>query len=112
MEIDVTLLAEHDQESILPSLQSHKDLRSETQQRLRNVLDGLEFKIDTFADGIHAVDKLHESLRGLADRVLEQAAGALEKREQEALERAGMQKVGIGDVLRSFSRIGEAKGRS
>jgi len=106
--IDETLLGDPEQQAILSNLQSHSDLTSTTQQRLQNALEGLEFKIDTFADGMHTIDIFQESLAELADKVLEEAAFALEKRDQEALERAGMQKVGIGDVLRSFGRAASA----
>lgn len=110
--IDSDLLTEPDEQAICTNLRLHSNLTDETQNRLHNALEGLEYKLDTFADGMHTVDKLLEDVGELADRILEEAAAALEKREQGALERAGMHKVGIGDVLRSFSRIGSGSGNA
>lgn len=103
--IDGSILSDPAQQSILEDLQSKSDLVQVTQSRLHAALDSLEFKMDSFAEGMHKIVKFQEDVGELADRVLEEAAGALEKREAEGLERAGMQKVGIGDVLRSLSRI-------
>lgn len=55
---------------------------------------------------MHKVKKLTEAVDEVADRVQVEASSALERRDRDALERAGTARLGVGDVLRSLARAG------
>lgn len=50
------------------------------------------------------MEKLKEAAESVTDAVQRNAAEALEIRDKIALEKAGMEKVGVGDILRGLSR--------
>ncbi|KAK3112255.1 hypothetical protein LTR53_011656 [Teratosphaeriaceae sp. CCFEE 6253] len=52
------------------------------QQRLRTVAEDLEFTVDRFAHGMHALARTKEVAETLAEKTLEQAAGVLDTREK------------------------------
>jgi len=83
-------------------------LRATTRERVAALLDGLEFKVDALAEGVHGVQQLRATVQEAAERVRRDVAAALERRESEARERNGMSRVGVGDVLRSLSRVGRS----
>lgn len=102
---NASLLDEQDA-LLLQSLGTQDDLIASTLARFKRSTEGLELHMDKLADGVHKVDKLREAVDEVADRVQSQAAIALERRDQAGLERTGMSKVGVGDILRSLARTG------
>jgi len=53
------------------------------QQRLRNLSENIEFSVDQFAHGIHALSTTRETAERLADKTLADAATVLEERDKE-----------------------------
>lgn len=102
--IDTTLL-DADQAALTTLLDPSGAALSATRERVTALLDGLEFKVDALAEGVHGVEQLRVTVQEAAERVQRQVAAALERRESEARERNGMSRVGVGDVLRSLSRV-------
>ena len=68
--------------------------------RLKDVSTALEFKIDTFADGVHRLRMLEEVARESSDTIMAEASSALQNRQQAQ----GGTKESVGDVLKAFSR--------
>lgn len=101
-------LLDEDQAALITLLDPTASNAAATRTRLKDALEGLEFKIDVVAEGVHSVEQLQARVQEAAEGVQKEAAEALEKREREARERHGMGKVGIGDVLRSLSRVGQS----
>ena len=75
----------------------------EIQQRLRNVTENLEFTVDQFAHGIHALSTTRETGERLADRSLAVAASALEEREKGY--RLNGKAVDPMDALRGLAKV-------
>jgi len=55
---------------------------SELEQRLRTLSENLEFAVDRFVHGIHALSTTRETAERLADRTLADAAEVLEERDE------------------------------
>ena len=55
---------------------------SALQQRLQNLAANLEFSVDSFAHGIHALSTAQNTAERLVDETLSSAAQALEEREK------------------------------
>ena len=72
--------------------------------RLQTSLSSVEFKIDTFAEGVHKLSMLDEVAREAADGVMAGASAALDERRDAALARTGGAKGTVGDVLRALSQ--------
>ncbi|KAK5124790.1 hypothetical protein LTR85_001503 [Meristemomyces frigidus] len=79
------------------------------QQRLRNISENLEFSVDQFAHGVHALSTSRDTADRLADRSLAEAAGVLEEREEER--RAGGKSVDALDALRALGKVMNARRR-
>jgi len=92
--------------TLLHSLARQDDLITATISRFQNSTQGLELQVDNLAEGVHKMQKLAEAVDEVADRVQNQAAAALERRDQEALQRTGAEKVDVRDILRSLVRTG------
>ena len=80
------------------------------QSRLRSVAQGLEFSIDSFAHGVHALSNSNAVAGVLADKTLSGAADTLESREKE--NRAHGKGVDALDALKALGRVmnGRANG--
>ncbi|KAK4546932.1 hypothetical protein LTR36_001664 [Oleoguttula mirabilis] len=79
------------------------------QQRLRNIAENLEFSVDLFAHGVHALATTRDTAERLADRSLAEAAGVLEEREKER--RANGKPVDAMDALRALGKVMNARRR-
>ncbi|CAK3885587.1 Kinetochore mis13 [Lecanosticta acicola] len=95
------------QRAIYEQLQSSEaDLSTDPeriQQRLRTISDDLEFALDQFAHGVHALSTTRETAEKVAERSLADAANALEERQKQ---RAGSGKpVDQMDALRGLARV-------
>jgi archaellum component FlaC len=101
--IDASLLDPQDA-VLLESLTSQANTISNTLSRFQHSTQGVETHIDNLAESVHKLEKTKEAVDELADRVQSQAAEALERRDQAALERTGVGKAGVGDILRSLAR--------
>lgn len=75
------------------------------QQRMRNIATNLEFSVDQFAHGVHALTSTKETAERLAERSLGDAAGVLEEREKERKAGAGKGAVDAMDALRGLARV-------
>lgn len=73
------------------------------QQRMRDVAANLEFTVDSFAHGVHALSTTKQVAERLAERSLGDAAGVLEERERER--RVGGRGVDAMDALRGLARV-------
>ena len=73
------------------------------QERLRNISDNLEFGLDQFAHGIHALSTTRETADKVAERSLADAANALEERGKQRA--AGGKPVDQMDALRGLARV-------
>ena len=76
---------------------------AEIQRRLRNVSENLEFTVDQFAHGIHALNTAKNMGDRLADRSLAEAANALEEREKER--KADGKVPDTFDALRGLAKV-------
>lgn len=85
-------------------MESHQGHIESSRVRFKAVTGPLEYQMDTFADGVHKMEKLRESSDATVDKILSQASDLLQKRDETASTSAGTEKVGIGDLLRSLSR--------
>lgn len=102
--LDVQQL-DSDQAQIATLLTSpHSTTSAKARARLKEASTALEFKIDSFADGVHKMTVLDEVARESADQVMEEASKALQQRDDLELARSGSSKEGVGDILRAFSR--------
>ena len=73
------------------------------QQRLRNITENLEFTVDQFAHGIHALTTTKETAERLADRSLANAANVLEEREKE--HRINGKAIDPMDALKGLAKV-------
>jgi len=80
-------------------------LRAQASERLKAVQNGLEFKVDQFADGVHKLEQYQQAAGRVADKVLALSAVRLEERERREKEAVGTRDVPMQEVLRSLSRI-------
>ena len=72
---------------------------------MRNIATNLEFSVDQFAHGVHALTSTKETAERLAERSLGDAAGVLEEREKERKAGAGKGAVDAMDALRGLARV-------
>lgn len=79
------------------------------QQRLRNISENLEFTVDQFAHGIHALSTTKETANRLAERSLADTAKVLEEREKER--RVNGRTVDPMDALRGLARVLNSQNR-
>lgn len=79
------------------------------QQRLRSVAENLEFSVDQFAHGVHALASTRSGAERLADRTLSEAAGVLEEREK--TRRAEGKGGDALDALRALGKVMNARQR-
>ena len=82
------------------------DRRSTAKSRIRTATEDLEFRIDNLASGVHSLFYVESLVNETVDSILGNTAKALEQRDRGRLESSGTEKIGVGDLLRSFSRIG------
>lgn len=73
------------------------------QQRLQNISSNLEFSIDQFADGVHAMATTRDMAERVADKSLKDAAEVLEDRAKERREKSGS--VAPMEALRGLARV-------
>jgi kinetochore protein Mis13/DSN1 len=81
------------------------DIAKKTQKRIDNLLEGLEFGVDSFHDGLHKLGQYQEAAERVAARVLKVSADRLEEREKHVKEASGTGSLGVQEVLRSLSRL-------
>lgn len=67
-------------------------------------MKALEFKLDSFAAGVHKVEKSKEVANGVLDEFFSNAVKLLEEKDERASTSAHTERIGIGDLLRSFAR--------
>lgn len=79
------------------------------QQRLRNVTENLEFSVDQFAHGMHALSTTRDTAERLADKTLADAADVLDEREKER--RSGGKSVDAFDALKALGKVMNAPKR-
>lgn len=79
------------------------------QQRLRHMTENIEFTVDQFAHGIHALSTAKESGEQLADQALTDAASVLEEREKE--QRAKGKAVDPMDALKGLAKVLNSQNR-
>lgn len=104
-QIDHSALDQAEQATILSDVLSNQSIIESSRSRLKAATGSIEFKMDTLAEGVHKVEKLRQSSDLIVDRVLSQASSLLQQRDETASKSAGTEKVGIGDLLRSLSRV-------
>ena len=106
-------LLDSPQRAIFEQLQaSTTDISTEPgviQQRLRDISENLEFTVDQFAHGIHALSTTKETANRLAERSLADAAKVLEEREKER--RVNGRTVDPMDALRGLARVLNSQNR-
>ncbi|KAK4506921.1 hypothetical protein PRZ48_000654 [Zasmidium cellare] len=79
------------------------------QQRLRTISDNLEFAVDQFAHGVHALSTTRETAARVAEKSLANAANALDEREKQRS--AGGRGADQMDTLRGLARVLNAQYR-
>ncbi|KAF2484054.1 Mis12-Mtw1 protein family-domain-containing protein [Neohortaea acidophila] len=79
------------------------------EQRLGSLSANLEFTVDQFAHGVHALAAVRDTAERLAERVLDDAARVLEERERER--KANGKAVDAMDALRGLAKVLNAKER-
>lgn len=82
---------------------------SAIQQRLRNISENLEFTVDQFAHGIHALSTTKETADRVAERTLADAAKVLEEREKQR--RVNGKAVDPMDALRGLAKVLNSQNR-
>ncbi len=110
--IDAELL-DPEQAAILANLTSASALetRSHTAERLRKLHEGLEFRVDQFADGVHKLEEYQQTVGKVADKILALSAVRMEERDKREKEEIGTRDLPMQEVLRSLSRILPEGGR-
>lgn len=78
------------------------------QERLARISNDIEFAVDQFAHGIHALKTTRETAERVAEKSLADAATALEERERS---RSSVKVVGQMDALRGLARVLNAQQR-
>lgn len=79
------------------------------QQRLRTISDNLEFAVDQFAHGVHALSTTRDTAARAADKSLASAANTLEEREKQR--KANGKGADQMDTLRGLARVLNAQYR-
>lgn len=102
--IDPKRLESMEQTACLELAASYAPGYNGTKARVQQVCNSVEFAVDNLAQGVHEAQQFQSIVDKAADRLLADTAQALERRDKEALERRGMEKVGVGDILRGISR--------
>ena len=102
--LDVSLLGDPTQEALLKDFASQDPMEPRVASRLRDLTTSLEFKIDTFAHGVHKIGKFRETTEEAVEKIQKNATKTLEQREEKALEENGTAGVGLRDVMRQLSR--------
>ncbi|KAL9059906.1 MAG: hypothetical protein Q9162_000976 [Coniocarpon cinnabarinum] len=77
-----------------------------TRTRLKQASTALEFKVDSFADGVHKLTMLDEVVREVAEGAMSEASGALQQKQEAESQGQGASKPSAGDLLRALSRTG------
>lgn len=105
-QIDSSLL-DPEQAAILATVaeSSALDLRNEISDRLKSIQQGMEFRVDYFADGVHKLEQYQETAGRVADRIQAISAVRLEERDKKEKEAVGTRDLPMQEVLRSLSRI-------
>ncbi|KAF7953078.1 hypothetical protein EAE96_006297 [Botrytis aclada] len=105
-QIDPNLL-DPEQSAILSLIKSSSSLslRENASERLKNIHQEIEGKVDCFLDGIHKIERYAETVGRVADKILALSAVRLEERERREREVVGTRDVPMVEVLRSLSRI-------
>ncbi|KXT01516.1 hypothetical protein AC578_4520 [Pseudocercospora eumusae] len=78
------------------------------QERLRRISNDIEFAVDRFTHGVHALKTTRDTAERVADKSLADAAKVLEQREKQ---RSSDQGVGQMDALRGLARVLNAQQR-
>lgn len=73
------------------------------QKRIRDISEDLEFTVDQFAHGVHALGATKDTAERLADRTLSDAAVVLEERDKER--KVAGKGVDAMDALRGLARV-------
>lgn len=81
------------------------------QSRLRTIASNLEFTVDQFAHGVHALSVAKDTADRLADRSLDEAADVLHEKDREERTANGGKAVDAMDALRGLARVLNGKGR-
>jgi kinetochore protein Mis13/DSN1 len=104
--IDTSLLDPEDA-ALLASLapSSSSSLAAKTEARLKAIQDGLEFKVDQFADGIHKLGQARQMMEKVANKVMALSSLRLDEREIKEKEAVGTRDMPIMEVLRALSRV-------
>ncbi|KAK5729660.1 hypothetical protein LTR17_011737 [Elasticomyces elasticus] len=109
-ETDLALSPLHDSLLDSPQLAMLEELRRASptdpeavQTRLRGVAEDLEFSVDSFAQGVHALKASRDVAERLVERSLGQAAGVLEGRDK--VRRDGGRGVDPLEALRGLGRV-------
>jgi kinetochore protein Mis13/DSN1 len=105
-DIDASFLSP-EQANILATVSSFTalDLRDQVAKQVQDLLSGLEFKVDQFADGVHKVEQYKDTAGRAASKILSISAVRLEERDRQEKEAVGTRDLPMQEVLRSLSRI-------
>lgn len=103
-DIDEQLLDDERQQECLHMLRAMSASTADMSDRLRNACSVVEFKVDHFYHGVHHMQRFAGAVEEIADTVLSKAQSALDAREREALQRSGMESVGVADLLRGIGK--------
>ncbi|EPE34679.1 hypothetical protein GLAREA_10373 [Glarea lozoyensis ATCC 20868] len=105
-DIDSSLLSP-EQANILTTISSFSalDLRDQVAKQVQDLLSGLEFKVDQFADGVHKLEQYKDTAGRAASKILSLSAVRLEERNRLEKEAVGTRDLPMQEVLRSLSRI-------
>ncbi|KAI9723817.1 MAG: hypothetical protein M1828_004067 [Chrysothrix sp. TS-e1954] len=104
--LDNIALMDPQQTKLAKALSAQPATEHSVRSRLKDATESLEFKIDSLASGVHKVQSLDTLLNETVDDVLGQANKSLEQRSQNRLDDAGAERIGVRDLLKSFSRAG------
>lgn len=99
-------LLDSPQRRIVEQLQGSESTATEPaaiQQRMRNISENLEFTVDQFAHGVHALATTKQTAERLAERNLGDAANILEEHEKER--KAVGKGVDAMDALKGLARV-------
>ncbi|ODQ52766.1 hypothetical protein SAICODRAFT_30561 [Saitoella complicata NRRL Y-17804] len=88
----------------LASLDAQQATDAEMRKWLGTAESELEFQVDRFFHSLHSIKMFGETADGYGGRLLQQAAEALDKRDQKAKKAVGTMGVDTMDVLRSVAR--------